>query len=59
MSHITTIACSIGKHELCNGTGHADSTEGKTFACDCLCHHDYDVDPDADDYRTEARKEEG
>ena len=50
---ITTIACSIGKHNLCSGEGNADND--KTFVCDCPCH---DQHADDDDFAVEAKKEE-
>lgn len=32
-----TVACQIGKHKLCNGTGTHEDT-GKRMACGCYCH---------------------
>ena len=33
---VFTIACQIGKHKLCDGTG--TSEHGKLIACGCVCH---------------------
>lgn len=33
----TTVACQIGKHVLCDGTGsHVDT--GECVSCECECH---------------------
>ncbi len=53
---VATVACEIGKHDLCNGEG--VSPRGREIACGCPCHGPRVAPRSGSEARQQGRVEE-